>query len=552
MKMRRIRLAWMVLFSTIGTVACGVDNGFGEGDEGRAEAEPTSSSLPLYYDSTGLWPKRDISVCWETSGYAAEKRWVKDALRGQRSWARTGDVNFVGWGDCAEGQMGVRIKVGTTMSSYLGYFGSLFATYMTLDFRSNVNDLYSRCLENSLDREQCIKSVALHEFGHALGYAHEHNRDDTPDSCTDSPQGGNGNNTFGAWDGRSLMAYCNFTTDISPVDRVGTHHVYGAFNGDTPRLMDYSGDGRADLYCHNAGNNSKQVDFADASGAFGGTDWSRSTAWCTHDVGRLYKGDFNGDGRGDLLCHDLANGNKWVDYADSNGGFDGTNWYRATTWCSAGEGRLYIGDFNGDNRDDLLCQESDTGKKYIDYADASGQFNGNDWSHNSTFCTEPTSRLFVGDFNGDGRSDLLCQTRASGTIQIDYADGSGRFGSSDWSMTSTFCKTTSSEMFIGDFNGDGRSDLLCHYGDPGIAIDYADASGRFARTEWARSVPFCSENADRLYVGDVNGDRRDDLVCHDVRTGNKRLDYADSAGKFNGVDWQATAPWCGETSAELH
>ncbi|KAE8399529.1 hypothetical protein BDV37DRAFT_260195 [Aspergillus pseudonomiae] len=39
-------------------------------------------------------------------------------------------------------------------------------------------------------REYCIKTIAVHEFGHFLGFSHGNNRPDTPRNiCTEEPQG---------------------------------------------------------------------------------------------------------------------------------------------------------------------------------------------------------------------------------------------------------------------------------------------------------------------------------------------------------------------------
>ncbi len=102
---------------------------------------------------------------------------------------------------------------------------------------------------------------------------------------------------------------------------------------------------------------------------------------------------------------------------------DMTEWFLDTTWCSSPNSTLYSADFNGDNRTDLMCREPN--RISIDYADADGQFGGTDWSRDSNWCTHPNSKLSLGDFNGDNRTDLLCKDPKR--LWVSYADANGQF-----------------------------------------------------------------------------------------------------------------------------
>lgn len=527
---------------------------------GDASLETEQSDDSLFISSTTLFSGREIPVCWNTAGFDEEKGWVEGVLRGQRSWGASGNVRFVGWGACANNATGIRINVGSTASTLgLGQRGGVLM--MNLHFRADPGanppvrapeQTWAQCTTNSLSRRPCIETVALHEFGHALGYAHEHNRADR-EGCTDASQGSNGDTTFGVFDIESVMAYCNDRTDLSGIDRRGHERTYGP-DDLTEALGDYDGDGRQDLLCHDVVSGSRWVDRADSSGRFLGTDSENHSGWCVGRSQRLYQGDFNGDGRTDLLCADHQSGGRWIDYASISGGFDGTDWSITSNWCLASTRRIHVGDFDGDGRDDLLCHDTTTGGIWVDYADYSGRFTDY-WEGylESTWCGARTNRLFVGDFNGDQRDDLLCHDVASGEAWVDLSSRTGyRFGGTEWTRGAAWCGHTTGQLHVGDVDGDGRDDLICHDVTSGQRwLDYASVDGRFLGTDRVAGS-WCGASTNRLLVGDVDGDGRHDLICHDVGTGAKWVDLAAVGGVFGATDWSVALGWCGASSNMLH
>ncbi len=280
--------------------------------------------------------------------------------------------------------------------------------------------------------------------------------------------------------------------------------VASAKKSAAPTLGDYNNDGLADLLCHDT-SGTLWIDLA-YQGEFNGTNWMRSDAnWCHGASQRLYKGDFNGDGRTDLLCHDIENGHKWIDYS-SGSMFTGTNWATNNGWCYLDSQELHIGDFNGDGRDDLLCHDVDSGYKWIDYANASGQFLGTNWSRDANWCHGEEQMLLVGDFNGDGRTDLFCNG-GNAERWIDYANPNGQFLGTDWSRSGGGCGKYFTP-YIGDFGGNGKDDLLCYNPDELLWFTYGGTSTYpYAKTN------NCDYPGGELLIGDVDGDNADDIVC---------------------------------------
>jgi hypothetical protein len=82
------------------------------------------------------------------------------------------------------------------------------------------------------------------------------------------------------------------------------------------------------------------------------------------------------------------------------------------------------GDFNGDGRADLVWQHRPSGQRSFWY------WNGSGFTSGGVFATvDPNWNIAaVGDFNGDGRPDLVWQHRASGQRSFWYWNGAGFIG----------------------------------------------------------------------------------------------------------------------------
>ena len=143
---------------------------------------------------------------------------------------------------------------------------------------------------------------------------------------------------------------------------------------------------------------------------------------------------------------------------------DGTFAAKQSFATGGGPISVAVGDFNGDGKSDLVSADfsSDTASVLL------GNGNGTFGPKQSFATGDSPDSVAVGDFNGDGKSDLVSADFGSDTASVLLGNGNGTFGPKQSFATGD----GPGFVAIGDFNGDGKSDL--------VSADEADRYGERA------------------------------------------------------------------------
>src|SRR5262245_26467975 len=148
-----------------------------------------------------------------------------------------------------------------------------------------------------------------------------------------------------------------------------------------------------------------------------------------------------------------------------------------------------------------------------------GDIVGSDEIAMSAWCTAPGEALFYGDIDGDSELDAICHNESTGVLR--FARGNGRAIKLQSEWRGPFCSQPGEELHVGDFNADRRTDLLCvdmRTGQKRVRLSTGNWDAPYDVASFTIRDPWCTHETAQLHVGDFNGDGRSDLLCHDTRT----------------------------------
>ncbi|OMJ67839.1 hypothetical protein SteCoe_34900 [Stentor coeruleus] len=277
-------------------------------------------------------------------------------------------------------------------------------------------------------------------------------------------------------------------------------------------LMDVNGDGRED-FIHVCDDTYFKVWFANGNANF----YNISQRYPKHNnydlsANNYYYllGDFNGDFKYDFV-HVTSNSEMVLWTAKSNGEFDINT--KASGYSDLNTKYMQVGRLDNDTKDDILQVYSNNEiRMYISRGTSS--FKKYTYNPPSGYSLSSNNYMTIAaDFNGDGLLDILHFYNKDG-VRVFINNGNYTF---------TICPSfpnngydisaNNYKFFYGDFDDDGKHDLLHFINDYSLVIWLSNGDGTFRISEPIRKPDyFFSDNNYMINTGKFTNDYKTDLV----------------------------------------
>lgn len=288
---------------------------------------------------------------------------------------------------------------------------------------------------------------------------------------------------------------------------------------------DYNADGRADLLFSNA--TSVRVLLGKSDGDFTNTAVADlPSGWVLANLfGRLGGAsyDIDADGKSDVVLTHAATGSVYYWLMDGASQRSG----RASAVTLPGYTLRGSGDFNADGRADLLYSNATTVRMLLGRTD--GDFT------NSAVADLPSGWAVggIGDVDADGKADVVLTHAATGSVYYWLMDGaSQRSGRASAVTVPGFTLRA-----VADFNADGRADLLFSNAST-VRLLVGRADGDFTNTVVADLPSGWVVGG----AGDIDADGKADIILSHAATGSVYYWLMDGASQRSGRASAVTLP----------
>jgi hypothetical protein len=269
-------------------------------------------------------------------------------------------------------------------------------------------------------------------------------------------------------------------------------------NNENFKLDDWNGDGKSDFWNFKLSPNALTKDILIyPSKPSGYWDWEHPillTSSITTINSPIVVKDFNSDGKTDFF-----NGNRI--YLNVNN--ETLTPLQPISMTFDSFAPFYLVDVTGDGLLDWVNTTLPSGHSSVGYfpGTADGRFG----ERVVIIAEESASTTVTGDFNGDGKTDIVFSNPQGYRVLLNTGGG----GFSVGALTNHAHGHWHSFSKVGDFNGDGRADILGHGSwESIIYISYGQANGTFTE----QAFPDISPVNTNYRIAELNGDNRPDFI----------------------------------------
>ena len=265
----------------------------------------------------------------------------------------------------------------------------------------------------------------------------------------------------------------------------------------------------------------------------------------------LRLGDLNGDGKADLLLtrtdgSTRSTARTWHYYPMSGTSKltgDGTAALKADLdWLVMG-----LGDFDGDGKTDVLTRDSVAGTWHL------ARMNGRTVETTGTGNTDLTTNLdwrlaAIADFDGDGKDDVLLRHSTTYRWWLYVMDGRNHVAAKSGPVNDLPSDPALDVAGVGDLTGDGKADLLTRYTRSSGRWRYFSMDGRTVLADAVLGI-FHQSQYRLAAIADLDGDGKDGVLLRTIHDGlegawawyRSPLDatpaYQSLSGVSSGANW---------------
>lgn len=264
--------------------------------------------------------------------------------------------------------------------------------------------------------------------------------------------------------------------------------------------------------------------------------------------------DVNSDKLSDLVFHNGTTGatQAWYMNGATRSGFANVD-ASLNTADASGWLPVAMADFNKDGKADIFWHNGTSGQSQVWFMNGTSRTGAANLSTSLNFLDSSGWRI-VGsaDFNQDGKPDLFARNVNSGAMQIWYMDGVTRTSFADLSAALDTPDSTGWHFVgVGDFNQDGKTDIVWHNGLTGESqVWYMDGATRTSYSSLDASLNV-KDSSGWSFIGatDLNNDGKPDLFAHNPTTGEFQVWFMDNLTRVSfanldaGLNTPASTGW---------
>ena len=325
----------------------------------------------------------------------------------------------------------------------------------------------------------------------------------------------------------------SFAAKVDFATGTGPNHV---------AIGDLNGDGKPELVVTNNGTNTISI-FNNLSTSGTISLSAKVDITVGNNPYSVAIGDIDGNGKPDLAVVNKSDftisllGNVFTTGSITTSSFGAVQNYSTTNFPES----VKLADLDGDGKPEMINTNAGGGASTITIrrnVAVSGTISTSSFAVGTSYAANTQPRnLAVGDFDGDGKTDIATVTYSANTVGI-FRNTSTLGSPSVGTRVDLTAGNGSVSIAAGDLNGDGKPELIvCNQGANTLFVYRNQAtSGSITTSSFAAPITIATGIAPGCAaIGDLDGDKRADILFENIHDDNVSVIRNDQLGQIAGV-----------------